>query len=170
MEQLTANVYVETQRHGANHGFVTTSAGIVLIDTPFKPSDTLQLKAEIESHGRLQYVLNTEPHWDLWTRNRFLDVPAVAHEGVRQRMIDMDVDKHRARIDRFGPGELDLFAALRRHVGRILRLQPPEAWQRTAVHSESGVVNLRQLMFQAVRHLRHHLPFIAEKRAAMSAH
>jgi cyclase len=56
-------------------------------------------------------VLNTEPHWDHWTGNRFLDVPAVAHKGVRQRMIDMDVDKHRARIDRFGPGELDLFVA-----------------------------------------------------------
>src|SRR5262245_17989460 len=57
--------------------------------------------------------------------------------------------------------QLDLFAALRRHVARILRLQPPEAWRRTAVHSETGVVTLRQLMFQAVRHVHHHLPFIA---------
>jgi uncharacterized damage-inducible protein DinB len=64
--------------------------------------------------------------------------------------------------------QLALFTALRRHVARILKLQPPEAWQRTAVHSETGVVTLRQLVFQAVRHVQHHLPFIAEKQVAMS--
>ena len=63
--------------------------------------------------------------------------------------------------------ELALFAALRRHAARILRSQPPEAWERTAVHSYDGLVTLRQLVLKAVRHLRHHLPFIAEKRAAM---
>ncbi len=63
--------------------------------------------------------------------------------------------------------QLDLFSALRRHGTRILRLQSPEAWLRVAVHSETGLVTLRQLVFQAERHVRHHLPFIAEKRAAM---
>jgi hypothetical protein len=63
--------------------------------------------------------------------------------------------------------QLDLFTALRRHGTRILRSQPPEAWLRVGVHSETGLVTLRQLVFQAVRHVRHHLPFVAEKRAAM---
>jgi uncharacterized damage-inducible protein DinB len=63
--------------------------------------------------------------------------------------------------------QLDLFTALRRHVVRILRMQTPEAWQRTAIHSETGLVTLRQLVLQAVRHVRHHLRFIAEKRAAL---
>jgi hypothetical protein len=63
--------------------------------------------------------------------------------------------------------QLDLFTALRRHATRILRLQPLDAWLRVGVHSEAGVVTLRQLVFEEVRHLRHHLPFIAEKRAAM---
>ena len=65
--------------------------------------------------------------------------------------------------------QLALFTALRRHAARILRMQPPEAWRRTAVHSDSGLLTLRQLVLQAVRHLRHHLPFIAEKRAALGA-
>ena len=65
--------------------------------------------------------------------------------------------------------ELALFISLRRHVARILRSQPPEAWSRQAVHSETGLVTVRQLVFQAVRHVRHHLPFIAEKRAALGA-
>ena len=63
--------------------------------------------------------------------------------------------------------QLALFTALRRLAARILRAQPPEVWSRTAVHSQSGLVTLRQLVLQAVRHLRHHLPFIAEKRAAL---
>jgi DinB superfamily len=63
--------------------------------------------------------------------------------------------------------ELEMFCALRRHMARALRLQPAEAWKRPAVHSHSGLVTLRQLLFQPTRHLRHHLPFIAEKRAAL---
>jgi hypothetical protein len=63
--------------------------------------------------------------------------------------------------------QLSLFTALRRHVVRILRAQPSEVWSRTAVHSGAGLLTLRQLMLQSVRHLRHHLPFIAEKRAVL---
>lgn len=63
--------------------------------------------------------------------------------------------------------QLDLFTALRRHAVRILRMQPADAWNRTAVHSHSGLVTLRQVVLQAVRHLRHHLPFLAEKRTAL---
>jgi cyclase len=111
VERLTPNVYVETKLPGANHGFVATSAGTVLIDTPFKPSDTLKLRAALEAHGPLRYLINTEPHWDHWSGNRFFDAPAVAHDGVPQRILGMDVEKHRARIDRFGPGELDLFTS-----------------------------------------------------------
>jgi hypothetical protein len=65
--------------------------------------------------------------------------------------------------------QLALFTALRRHAARILRMQPPQAWTRTAVHSQSGLLTLRQLVLQAVRHVRHHLPFLAEKRAALGA-
>jgi hypothetical protein len=65
--------------------------------------------------------------------------------------------------------ELDLFTALRRHVGRILRQQPEEAWKRPGIHSQSGLVTVRQLVQQASRHVRHHLPFVAEKRRALAA-
>ena len=43
MRQLTANVSVDTERRGSNHGLVTTSDGLVLIDGPHKPSDALRL-------------------------------------------------------------------------------------------------------------------------------
>jgi uncharacterized damage-inducible protein DinB len=65
--------------------------------------------------------------------------------------------------------ELDLVATTRRQMARTLRLVAPDAWQRTAVHSETGLVTLRQLLLHAINHLRHHLRFVAEKRAAMAA-
>jgi hypothetical protein len=34
--------------------------------------------------------------------------------------------------------------------------------------SETGLVTLRQLLLHAINHLRHHLRFVAEKRAAMT--
>ena len=46
MQQLTRNLFVETRIRGCNHGFVTTSDGIVMIDSPHKPSDALKLRRE----------------------------------------------------------------------------------------------------------------------------
>lgn len=63
--------------------------------------------------------------------------------------------------------ELDLVAVTRRQMARTLRLVAPDAWRRTAVHSETGLVTLRQLLLHAINHLRHHLRFVAEKREAM---
>jgi len=67
MQQLTRNVFVETGIRGCNHGFVTTNDGIVMIDSPHKPSDALKLKTEIARRGgNLRYIINTEPHGDHW--------------------------------------------------------------------------------------------------------
>jgi uncharacterized damage-inducible protein DinB len=63
--------------------------------------------------------------------------------------------------------ELDLIALTRRQMARTLRLLPEGAWSRTAVHSETGLVTLRQLVLHAVRHQEHHLWFVAEKRRAL---
>jgi uncharacterized damage-inducible protein DinB len=64
--------------------------------------------------------------------------------------------------------EIQVVAVNRRQMVRVLRLLPAEAWQRTAVHSETGLVTLRQLLLHAVRHLRHHVATIQEKRIAMN--
>ena len=113
MRQLTKNVYVETCIRGCNHGFVTTSDGIVLIDTPHKPSDAVKLKTEIAKHGALRYIINTEPHGDHWTGNAFFDVPVIAHEGVRARILATDVAAHVARVSTFGPEEPKLLQGYR---------------------------------------------------------
>jgi hypothetical protein len=90
----------------------------------------------------------------------------------RPLLMSADEKQYIERLDYQGfdlDEQLALFTALRRHAARILRAQRPEAWSRTAVHSQSGLLTLRQLVLQAVRHLQHHLSFIAEKRAALGA-
>jgi uncharacterized damage-inducible protein DinB/GNAT superfamily N-acetyltransferase len=71
--------------------------------------------------------------------------------------------------DRDPEEELDLVALTRRQVTRILKRVPEEAWGRRAIHTEMGLVTLRQLLLHAIRHLQHHIGFIEEKRQAIAA-
>jgi cyclase len=157
VKQLAANVFAETGLRGANHGFVTTTDGIVLIDTPHKPSDALRLRAELERRAPLRYVLNTEPHGDHWTGNAFFDAPVVAHEGVRSRIIATDLAAHVARVASFGPEEPKLLEGYRPnvpvvtfsreltlHVGnhtfRMLGMPGHTPYQAAVIVEEEGVV------------------------------
>ena len=157
MKQLTANVFIETELRGSNHGIVTTSDGIVMIDTPHKPSDALRLKADVERRGRLRYILNTEPHGDHWTGNAYFDVPVVAHEGVRTRILTTDLPAHVARVATFGPEEPKLLEGYRPnapvitfekemklHVGnhtfRLVHMPGHTAYQAAVIVEEEGVV------------------------------
>jgi len=156
MKQLTANVFVETGLKGANHGIVTTADGIVLIDTPHKPSDAVRLKAEIERRGRLRYIINTEPHGDHWTGNAFFNVPVVAQEGVRARILGTDLAAHVARVASFGPEEAKLLEnykpnapvitfqnEMTLHVGnhtfRIVHMPGHTPYQAAVIVEEDGV-------------------------------
>ena len=157
MKQLTANVFAETGLRGANHGFVTTSDGIVLIDTPHKPSDAVRLRAEIERRGRLRYIINTEPHGDHWTGNAFFNVPVIAHEGVRSRIFETDMAAHLARVASFGPEEPKLLedyqpnapvitfqSEMTLHVGNhtfhMIHMPGHTAYQAAVIVEEEGVV------------------------------
>lgn len=105
LQQVTSNVFVDVGCRGCNFGFLETSDGIVMFDSPHKPSDAMALKAELEKRGRLRYIINTEPHGDHWTGNSFFDVPVIAHEGVRQRILETDLEQHVQRTAGFGPDE-----------------------------------------------------------------
>jgi len=106
VQQLSANMFVENGLRGCNHGWVTTSEGIVLIDTPNKPSDAVKLRAYFEQLGQpVRYILNTEPHGDHWTGNAYFDAPVVAHVGVRTRILATNIDQHIAWAGAMGPDE-----------------------------------------------------------------
>jgi glyoxylase-like metal-dependent hydrolase (beta-lactamase superfamily II) len=158
MKQLTKNVMVETGQRGSNHGLVTTSDGLVLIDGPHKPSDALRLKADIERRGQpLRYILNTEPHGDHWTSNAYFDAPVVAHQGVRQRILETNMPEMLSRVATFGPGEGKLLEGYRAnapvitfdkemtlHVGdhtfRLVSMPGHTPYQAAIIVQEEGVV------------------------------
>lgn len=63
--------------------------------------------------------------------------------------------------------DLRLLGVQRAQLASNLDRLSPEAWERTAVHSESGLVTLRDLFVHAVEHLEDHVAAIGEKRRAL---
>jgi cyclase len=64
MEQVTRNVRTDTTLRGCNPSFVTTSDGVVVIDTPQLPTRAVAMREEAERHGPIRYLINTEHHVD----------------------------------------------------------------------------------------------------------
>ncbi len=178
MKRLTSNVWVETEVRGCNFGFVSTSEGIVLIDTPHKPSTARWLKAEIEKRspsagsGRpaegLRYIINTEPHGDHWTGNAFFDAPVIAHEGVRTRILNTDIAEHVARVGTFGPEEPALLEGYRAnppiitfqdgmtlrvgdHTFEMIHMPGHTLYQAAVIIKEEGVVFTSDNIFHGVQ-------------------
>jgi uncharacterized damage-inducible protein DinB len=65
--------------------------------------------------------------------------------------------------------ELQLIEATRRHVARILRTLKPQDFQRRGIHSTDGPLTLATLLERIAGHIRHHVKFIEEKRAALGS-
>lgn len=84
MEQVTERVFTTTRLRGCNPSFVTTSAGVVVIDTPQLPTRAVAMRAEAESHGPIRYVINTEHHIDHIFGNYYFKGAGtvVEHQGV----------------------------------------------------------------------------------------
>ena len=57
-----------------------------------------------------------------------------------------------------------LIEATRRQMTRVLRSVPAEAFSRAGEHSERGPQTLQVVVEYAIKHLDHHLRFIADKR------
>ena len=64
MEKITDNVFAETTVRGCNPGYVVTSDGVVVIDTPQLPTYAVRMRKEVEAKGPIRYIINTEHHVD----------------------------------------------------------------------------------------------------------
>src|SRR6266540_6124965 len=64
LENVTPNVFTTTKLRGCNPSFVTTSDGVVVIDTPQLPTRAVAMRAEAEARGPIRYLINTEHHVD----------------------------------------------------------------------------------------------------------
>ena len=63
--------------------------------------------------------------------------------------------------------ELTMIEVTRSQMARILRTLPPEAFERTGIHSVEGPMTLRTLLERITKHIPHHVQFIEEKRGAL---
>jgi uncharacterized damage-inducible protein DinB len=63
--------------------------------------------------------------------------------------------------------ELALLEGMRRQMARILSRLPEEAWSRTCVHTERGLMTLEQMLQAEVEHIPHHVRHVLEKRKAL---
>lgn len=84
MQKVTANVSTDTTLRGCNPSFVTTSDGVVVIDTPQLPTRAVAMRSEAERHGPIRYVINTEHHVDHIFGNYYFKGAGVVvhHRGV----------------------------------------------------------------------------------------
>ena len=84
MEKITDNVYAGMKFRGCNSGFVVTSDGVVIIDTPMVPSEAKNWREEVSKFGEIKYVINNEPHNDHVAGNCWMGGTLIAHEGTRE--------------------------------------------------------------------------------------
>jgi cyclase len=84
MENVTRNVFVETGLRGCNPGYVVTSDGIVIVDTPQLPTKAVEMRQVAEAKGEIRYLINTEHHVDHIFGNYFFKGAGtvVNHRGV----------------------------------------------------------------------------------------
>ena len=87
MERISKNVYVETEFLGCNPGFVNSLEGVVMIDTPQKPSDAYAWRKEIAKYGSVAYVINTDHHADHALGDFFFEGDLVLHEETTRKLL-----------------------------------------------------------------------------------
>lgn len=89
MEKVTPNVFTTTKLRGCNPSFVTTSDGVVVIDTPQLPTMAVAMRAMAEDRGPIRYLVNTEHHVDhIFGNYYFKGAGAVVnHQGLYDRFM-----------------------------------------------------------------------------------
>ena len=89
MEPVTGNVFTTTKLRGCNPSFVTTSDGVVVVDTPQLPTKAVAMRAEAESRGPIRFLVNTEHHVDHIFGNYFFRGAGtvVNHLGLYERFM-----------------------------------------------------------------------------------
>lgn len=94
MERVTDRILTSTRIRGCNPSFVTTSDGVVIIDTPQLPTRAIAMRQEAERHGRIRYVVNTEHHVDHIFGNYWFKGAGevVHHQGVADNFMTVTSD------------------------------------------------------------------------------
>jgi cyclase len=84
VERVTDNVFTATDYRGCNPTYLSTTSGVVVIDTPQLVTKILAFKREIQSKGPVRFLINTEQHIDHIFGNHWFAglCPVIAHEAL----------------------------------------------------------------------------------------
>ena len=84
MQQITKNVFGGKDYKGCNPGYVMTSEGAVVIDTPQLATKAVAMREEILKKGPIRFLINTESHIDHIFGNHFFAglCPVVGHKDI----------------------------------------------------------------------------------------
>jgi cyclase len=87
MRRISPSIYAEVLFWGCNPGFVATSDGVLLIDTPQQPIDAMRWRERIvEQFGPIRHLVNTEPHPDHIRGNAYFPgVEVIGQAGMVAR-------------------------------------------------------------------------------------
>jgi len=108
MQQIGSDIFVETKRKGSNNGFITTAEGVVMVDTPHRPSDSLKWREEVSIRGEVNYIINTEHHIDHFTGNYYFPGVVVSHEETRKAIARFTSEQVKERMHAVDPREMPL--------------------------------------------------------------
>ncbi len=88
MRQIRRGIYVETGYRGGNVGFVVTSEGVILINTPMSPPEARQWREKIAgvTDQKVIYIINTDYHPECVVGNHIFEAPVIAHELAWKKM------------------------------------------------------------------------------------
>lgn len=94
MQRVTENVFTNTKLRGCNPSYVTTSDGVVVIDTPQLPTKAVAMREAAEGHGEIRYLINTEHHVDHIFGNYFFKGAGtvIHHQGVYDNFMTVTPD------------------------------------------------------------------------------
>ena len=88
MEQVSPHVYIDPSHGPCNVGAIRTPEGVVLIDSPNKPTRAVRWREEIKVLGEARYLINTEHHPDHTFGNCFLPGTVIAHRETKEHFWD----------------------------------------------------------------------------------
>src|SRR5436305_12266695 len=86
MRRVSESAYAELYFWGCNPGFIVTSEGVVMVDTPQQPIDAVRWRERLAEHGPIRYLINTEPHVDHILGNAYFPgAEVIGQGGLRAR-------------------------------------------------------------------------------------
>lgn len=87
LQQVSNRVHVEVGNLGSNNSIITGTDGVILIDTPHRPTDAIRWRETAAGFGPTRFVVNTDHHPDHTIGNFWQTGDVVAHRGTRERLL-----------------------------------------------------------------------------------